>query len=47
VLVWLLTIGAPVLQRFLPPEDQTVMSNEYATVTLGLAITTMILGRKR
>ena len=39
VLVWLLMIGAPVLQRFLPPEDQTVMSNEYATVALGLAIT--------
>jgi hypothetical protein len=47
VLVWLLTIGAPVLQRFLPAEDQTVMSNEYATVALGLAITTMILGRRR
>jgi hypothetical protein len=47
VLVWLLTIGAPVLQRFLPPEDQTVMSNEYATVALGLAITAMILGRRR
>jgi hypothetical protein len=47
VLVWLLTIGAPVLQRFLPTEDQAVMSNEYVTAAIGLAITTIVLGRKR
>lgn len=47
VLVWLLTIGAPVLQQFLPTEDQAVMSNEYVTAAIGVAITTIILGRKR
>ena len=47
VLVWLVTIGAPVLQQFLPAEDQAVMSNEYVTAAVGLAITTIILGRKR
>jgi hypothetical protein len=47
VLVWLVTLGAPVLERYLQKDDQAVISNEYATVALGLAIMTMILGRKR
>jgi hypothetical protein len=47
VLVWLLMLGSPVAQRYLPPEDQTVITNEYATIALGLAITTVILGLKR
>jgi hypothetical protein len=47
VLVWLLTLGAPVLQQLLPPECQTVMSNEYATVALGITITAAILRRRR
>lgn len=47
VLVWLLTLGAPVAQQYLRPDDQAVISNEYATIALALAITTVILGRKR
>jgi hypothetical protein len=49
VLVWLLTLGAPVVQELaLPPDAQIVVSNEYATVGIGLAITVMILqNRKR
>jgi hypothetical protein len=46
VLVWLLSVGAPVVQVALPPEAQTVVSNEYAT--LGIAITLLIVqNRKR
>jgi hypothetical protein len=47
VLVWLLTLGAPVLQVLLPKEDQAVRSNEYVTIAVGVAITKVILGRKR
>jgi hypothetical protein len=49
VLVWLLTLGAPVVQELaLPPNAQIVVSNEYATLSIGLAITVMILqNRKR
>jgi hypothetical protein len=49
VLVWLLMLGAPVVQELaLPPDAQTVVSNEYATLSIGLAITVMILqNRKR
>ncbi len=49
VLVWLFTLGAPVMQQLaLPPEAQTVISNEYATFGIGLAITLVILqNRKR
>jgi len=43
VLLWLLTIGAPVVQVALPPEAQTVVSNEYATLGLGIAITLVIV----
>jgi hypothetical protein len=44
VLLWLLTLGAPVVQELvLPPEAQTVVSNEYATFGIGLAITLVIL----
>jgi hypothetical protein len=48
VLVWLLTIGAPFVQLALPPEAQTVVSNEYATVGIAIAITLVIVqDRKR
>jgi hypothetical protein len=47
VLLWLVTLGAPVLQSFLPTEDQTVVTNEYLTVVVGAAITTWILDRRR
>jgi hypothetical protein len=35
------------LQVLLPKEDQAVMSNEYVTIAVGVAITKVILGRKR
>lgn len=48
VLVWLLAVGVPVAQQALPPEAQTVVSNEYGTLGLGIAITLLIVqNRKR
>lgn len=48
VLVCLLAVGAPFAQLALPPEAQSVLSDEYGTLGLGLAITTMIIqNRKR
>lgn len=46
VLIWLLTIGAPVLQSFMPAGDQAVMSNEYVTIAVGVALTATVLNRK-
>ena len=47
VLLWLLTIGAPVVQHALPPETQTLLSNEYGTVGIAIALTLVIFGRQR
>jgi hypothetical protein len=47
VLLWLLTIGAPFVQQALPPEAQTLLNNEYGTVGLGIALTLVIVSRKR
>jgi hypothetical protein len=48
VLVWLLSVGSPVVQVALPPEAQTVVSNEYATLGIAIAITLLIVqNRKR
>ena len=46
VLLWLLTIGAPVAQQALPPEAQTLLSNEYGTIGLAIALTLVIVSRK-
>jgi hypothetical protein len=45
VLVWFLTIGAPIVQLTLPPEAQTAVSNEYAT--LGVAITLLVVQNRK
>jgi hypothetical protein len=47
VLIWLLTIGAPVVQQALPPEAQTLLSDEYGTISIAIAITLVIFSRKR
>ena len=47
VLLWLLTIGAPVVQHALPPETQTLLSNEYGTVGIAIALTLVIFARQR
>jgi hypothetical protein len=46
VLVWLLTIGAPVVQQALPPGAQTMLSDEYGTLGIAIALTLVILSRK-
>jgi hypothetical protein len=47
VLLWLLTIGAPVVQQALPPEAQTLLNSEYGTIGIAIAITLAIVSRKR
>jgi hypothetical protein len=47
VLVWLLTIGAPVVQLALPPEAQTAVSNEYATLGIAITITLLIVQNRK
>lgn len=47
VLVWLLTIGAPIIQQALPPEAQTLLSNEYGAIGIGIAITLVIFSRQQ
>ncbi len=46
VLLWLLTIGTPVVQMALPPDAQTLLSNEYGTIGIAIAITLVIFSRK-
>lgn len=47
VLVWLVAVGVPVVQQALPPEAQTILSNDYGTISLAIAITAVILGRRK
>jgi hypothetical protein len=39
VLVWLLAFFLPVIGHLLPPEVQSVLTDEYATLALALGIT--------
>jgi hypothetical protein len=47
VVVWLLAASMPVAQQALPPEAQAILANEYGTIGLGLAITSVILTSRR
>lgn len=47
VLVWLLAIGAPIIQQALPPEAQTLLWHEYGTIGIGIAIALVIFSRKQ
>ncbi|HEY5985244.1 MAG TPA: hypothetical protein VIV12_02510 [Streptosporangiaceae bacterium] len=47
VLVWLLAVSVPVVQQELPPEAQAIVSNENGMISLALAITLVIVSRKR
>lgn len=47
VLVWLFAIALPAVQAALPPEDQAVLDNYYATFAFGLAITWRILDKRK
>jgi hypothetical protein len=47
VLVWLLAFSAPVVQLALPPQAQTVVTNEYATLGIAIAITLLIVGNRK
>jgi hypothetical protein len=44
---WILLIGVPVIQQALPPEDQAVANTEVGTVGLALAITTLIIQKRK
>ena len=46
VLLWLLTIGAPIVQQALPPEAQALLNSEYGTVGIAIALTLVIVSRK-
>jgi len=45
--LWLIAVGLPVVQQALPPEAQAVLSHEYATLPIAIAITLIIVSRKR
>jgi hypothetical protein len=47
VLVWLMALGLPVVQARLPQADRALLDSEYGTIGIGLAITAMILARKK
>ncbi|MGH3217162.1 MAG: hypothetical protein ACRDPY_00280 [Streptosporangiaceae bacterium] len=47
ILLWLLAVGMPVAQQALPPEARTILSDEYGTIGLAVAITSVILAHKR
>ena len=47
VLVWLLAVGMPIVQQVLPPDVATILSNDYGTVGLAVAITSVILSSRR
>jgi hypothetical protein len=47
VFLWLLALGGPVGQQALPLDVQAVLSNEYGTIGVALALTLVIVGRKR
>jgi hypothetical protein len=47
VLLWLLAIGAPVVQKELPPEAQALLSNEYGTIGIAIALTLVVFNRQR
>ena len=46
VLVWLLTFGLPAAQQVLPAKAQSVLTNDYATFAIALAITWRILDKR-
>jgi hypothetical protein len=46
VLVWLFTFGLPAAQLVLPPKAQSVLTNDYATFAIALAITWRILDKR-
>jgi hypothetical protein len=43
VRTWLLLIGMPLIQQQLSPEAHAVIANEYATIGIAIAITTVIM----
>lgn len=47
VLVWLLAVGIPIVQQELPKDMTTILSNEYGTVGLAVAVTSVILTSRR
>jgi hypothetical protein len=47
VLVWLLAAGMPIVQQALPLDAATIIANEYGTAGLAVAITSVILSRRR
>lgn len=46
-LVWIFMVGGPVVQQALPPEIQSVLTNEYGTLGVALAVTFWILANRK
>jgi hypothetical protein len=46
-LVCMLAVGAPFIQTALPKEAQSLLTEEYATVSLGLAIAMLIVQNRK
>jgi hypothetical protein len=47
VLLCVLVIGAPYVQAALPQDAQSLLTNEYSTLALGLAIATLIVQNRK
>lgn len=47
VLVWLVMLSTPIVQQHLPRAVQATLADEVGTVGLAIAITTLIIQRKR
>lgn len=47
VVMWLIAVGLPAVETALPPRDQSLITNELATIGLALAITDLISKRKK
>jgi hypothetical protein len=47
VLTWLLAIGLPLVESQLPVDEQTVITNELATVAIALAVTWRAIDKRK
>jgi hypothetical protein len=46
-LMWLLALGLPVVESQFPLTDQTIITNEFASVALALAVTWRAIDKRR